>query len=133
MQGHIGGKYFPLKFSSYMTKYSTLRRKFHSKGKIPLNPKPHGQGRICPHIFQGLISQKVLKCKKSAQNTIPRKTSAESKSRVKYPSKNVNLCLFSASEQAEVIKKATLNICHLSQPPHFHPHPGGGGWVAVGG
>ncbi len=31
--------------------------------------------------------------------------SAESKSRVKYPSKNVNLCLFYASEQAKVIKK----------------------------
>ncbi len=42
---------------------------------------------------------------------------------------NVNLCLFSASEQAEVLKKATLSIYHLSRPPHFHPHPGGGvGW-----
>jgi hypothetical protein len=26
------------------------------------NPKPHGRGRICPHFFQRLISQKVLKC-----------------------------------------------------------------------
>jgi hypothetical protein len=33
--------------------------------------------------------------------------SAESKSRVKYPSKNFNLCLFYASEQAKVLKKVT--------------------------
>jgi hypothetical protein len=33
--------------------------------------------------------------------------SAESKSRVMYPSKIVNLCLLYASEQAKVLKKAT--------------------------
>jgi len=54
--------------------------------------------------------------------------SAESKSRVKYPSKNVNLCLFYASEQAKVQKTATGCVYHLSRPPHFRPHPGGGVW-----
>ncbi len=34
-----------------------------------INPKPHGSGRICPHFFQRPITQKVLKCKKSAKNT----------------------------------------------------------------
>ncbi len=33
---------------------------------------------------------------------------AESKSRVKYPSKNVNVCLFYASEQAKPLKKKLL-------------------------
>jgi hypothetical protein len=46
-----------------------------------------------------------------------------------YPSKNFNLCLFYASEQAKVQKKATKCIYYLSRPPHFRPHPGGGvGW-----
>jgi hypothetical protein len=34
-----------------------------------INPKPHGSGPICPHFFQRPITQKVLKCKKSATNT----------------------------------------------------------------
>ncbi len=100
-----------------------------------INPKPHGSGRICPHLFQRPITQKVLKCKKSVKIPIPRKTSAESKSWVMYPSKNFNLCLFYASEQAKVQKKATNWIYYLSWPPHFRPHPGGGvGWQGgVGG
>jgi hypothetical protein len=49
-----------------------------------------------------------------------------------FPSKNVNLCLFYASEQAKVLKKATGCVSHLSWPQHICPHPGGGG-VAVGG
>jgi hypothetical protein len=48
------------------------------------------------------------------------------------PSNNFNLCLFYASEQAKVLKKATKCIYYLSRPPHLRPHPGGGGWVAVG-
>jgi hypothetical protein len=30
-------------------------------------------------------------------------------------------------------KKGTRGVYHLSRPQHFRPHPGGGGWVAVGG
>jgi hypothetical protein len=98
------------------------------------NPKPHGSGRICPHFFQKPITQEVLKWKKLQKIPIPQKTSAESKSRVMYPSKNINLCLFYASEQAKVIKKAPRCVSHLSQPQQFCPHPGGGvGWQWGGG
>jgi hypothetical protein len=44
-----------------------------------------------------------------------------------YPSKNVNLCLFYASEEAKVLKKANGCVSHLSHSG------GGGGWVALGG
>ncbi len=37
--------------------------------RIRVNPKPHGSGPIYPHYFQRPITQKVLKCKKSAKNT----------------------------------------------------------------
>jgi hypothetical protein len=37
---------------------------------------------------------------------------AESKSRVKYPSKNVNLCLFYASEQAKPLKVYPISHGH---------------------
>ncbi len=52
-----------------------------------------------------------------------------------YPSKNINLCLFYASEKAKVLKKTTRCVSHLSGPQHFHHHPGGGvGWQwGVGG
>ncbi len=48
-----------------------------------------------------------LSAKNLQKIPIPRKMPAESESRVKYPSKNVILCLFYASEQAKVQKKAT--------------------------
>jgi hypothetical protein len=93
------------------------------------NPKPHGRGRICPHFFQRPITQKSLSAKNQRKIYISQKTSAASKSWVMYPSKNINLCLFYASEQAKVIKKATWCVYHLSRPPHFCPHQGGGvGW-----
>jgi hypothetical protein len=41
--------------------------------------------------------------------------------------------MFYASEQAKVIKNASRCASHLSRLKHFRPHPGGGGWVAVGG
>ncbi len=31
-----------------------------------------------------------------------------------------------ASEQATVVKKAAKSVYHLSRPPQFRPHPGGG-------
>ncbi len=76
-----------------------------------------------------------VKCKNRQKIPIPRKMPAESKSRVKYPSKNVNLCLFYASEQAKPLKKATGCVSHLSRAQHFSPHPGGRvGWQwGVGG
>jgi hypothetical protein len=41
----------------------------------------------------------------------------------------VNVCLFYASGQAKVLKKATGRVSRLSRPQHFRPHPGGGvGW-----
>ncbi len=93
------------------------------------NPKPHGSGPICPHCFQRPITQKVLKFKKSVKIPNPRKTSAESKSWVMYPSKNVVLCLFLAPEQANAWKMGNNSVCYLSRLPHFCPHPGGGvGW-----
>jgi hypothetical protein len=49
---------------------------------IFINPKPHGRGRICPHPFQRPITQKVLSAKNRQKIPIPRKSSAESKSRV---------------------------------------------------
>jgi hypothetical protein len=57
-------------------------------------------------FFKGLYLEKSLSAKNQQKICIPRKTSAESKSRVMYPSKNVNLCLFYASEEAKVQKKA---------------------------
>ncbi len=59
--------------------------------------------------------------------------SAESKSRVKYPEKNVNLCLFYASEQAQVIKKL-LDVSPISHGRSIFAHiqvgglGGSGGW-----
>ncbi len=60
---------------------------------------------------------------------------SESKSWDMYPSKNINLCLFFASEQFIVLKKGTRGVYHISRPQHFCPHPGGGvGWQwGVGG
>jgi hypothetical protein len=60
--------------------------------------------------------------------------SAESKSRVKYPLKNVNLCLFYASELAKVIKKATGCVSPISHGRSIFAHiqvgglGGSGGW-----
>jgi hypothetical protein len=39
-----------------------------------------------------------------------------------YPSRNVVLCLFYASEQAKVWKTSPNSVYHLSQPPNFFPH-----------
>jgi hypothetical protein len=64
-------------------------------------------GESAHTFFKGLYLKKSLSVKNRQKIRIPRKTSAESKSRVKYPSKNVNLCLFYASEQAEILKKVT--------------------------
>jgi hypothetical protein len=36
---------------------------------VDVNPKPHCSGPICPHYFERPLTQKVLKCKKSAKNT----------------------------------------------------------------
>ncbi len=86
-------------------------------------------GSIFPHFFQRPITQKVLKCKKSAKISIPRKTSAKSLSWVIDPSKNVNWCLFYVSEQASAWKMLANSIDHLSWPLHFRPQPDGGvGW-----
>ncbi len=42
-----------------------------------INPKPHGSGRISPHVFQRPITQKGLKQKNRQNSAIPRKMSAE--------------------------------------------------------
>ncbi len=98
-----------------------------------LNTNPHGRGPICPHFFQRPITHKVLKCKNLAKIPIPWKTSAESKSRVMYPSKNVNLCLLYASEQAKVLKKSYWLCIPSLMATAFSPTSRQGGWVAVGG
>ncbi len=64
-------------------------------------------GRSAHTFFKGLFLKKSLSAKNLQKIPIPRKMPAESKSRVKYRSKNVILCLFYASEQAKVPKKAT--------------------------
>ncbi len=54
---------------------------------------------------------------------------------VVYPSKNVILCLFCASEQAKVLKKSTKCEYHLSWPLNFCPQTpvrGRGGRVRGG-
>jgi hypothetical protein len=58
-------------------------------------------------FFKGLYIKKSLSAKNQQKIPIPYKTSAKSKSRVMYPSKNVNLCLFYASKQAKALKKVT--------------------------
>jgi hypothetical protein len=83
-------------------------------------------GRSAHTLFKGLLLKKFLSSKNRQKIPIPGKTSAESKSRVMFPSKNVNFCLFCASEQAKVLKKATGCVSHLSRPQHICPHPGGG-------
>ncbi len=92
-------------------------------------------GRSAHTFFKGLFLKKSLSAKNRQKIPIPRKMPAESKSRVKYPSKNINLCLFYASEQAKPLKKATGCVSHLSRPQHFRPHPDGrDGWQwGVGG
>jgi hypothetical protein len=77
-------------------------------------------------LFKGLLLKKSLSARNRQKIPFPRKTSAESKSRVMFPSKNVNFCLFYASEQSKVLKKATGCVSHLSRQQHFCPHPGGG-------
>jgi hypothetical protein len=49
-----------------------------------------------------------------------------------YPSKNFNLCLFYASQQAKVQKKAP-NVYTISHGRRIFAHIQVGGWVAVGG
>jgi hypothetical protein len=73
-------------------------------------------------LFKGQKTQTVLKCQNRQKIPIPRNTSAESKSWVMYPSKNINLCLFYASEQAKVQKR--LLIVYATSH--------GRRWVAVG-
>jgi hypothetical protein len=46
-------------------------------GSDSINPKPHGSGQICPHVFQRPITQKGLKQKNRQKSAIPRKMSAE--------------------------------------------------------
>jgi hypothetical protein len=60
-----------------------------------------------PHYFQRPLTQKGLKQKNHQKSAIPREMSVELILWVVYPSKNVILCLFYASEQAKVQKKAT--------------------------
>jgi hypothetical protein len=49
-----------------------------------------------------------------------------------FPSKNVNFCLFYASEQAKVLKKL-LDVYLISHGRSIFAHIQVGGWVAVGG
>ncbi len=58
-------------------------------------------GRFAHTIFKGLFLKKSLSAKNWQKIPNPLKTSAESNSWVVNPSKNVNLCLFYASEQAK--------------------------------
>ncbi len=51
-------------------------------------------------FFKSLQLKKSVSAQNQQKMSIPRKTFAESLSWVMYPSKNVNLCLFYASEQA---------------------------------
>ncbi len=83
-------------------------------------------GRSAHTFFKGLLFKKSLSAKNWQKIPIPRKMYAESKSRVMFPSKNVNFCLFYASKQAKVLKKPTRCVSHLSRPQYFCPHPGGG-------
>jgi hypothetical protein len=62
---------------------------------------------------------------------MPRKMSAESKSRVKYPSKTSIYACY-ASEQAKVIKRS-LYVYTITHGCHIFAHIQVGGWVAVGG
>ncbi len=55
--------------------------------------------------------------------------SAESKSRVKYPSKNVNLCL----KTGQSPKKGHLMYIPSLTAATFSPISRWGGWVSVGG
>jgi hypothetical protein len=48
-----------------------------------------------------------------------------------YPSRNVNLCLFYASEQAKVLKRV-LDMYTISHGPSIFAHIQVVGWVAVG-
>ncbi len=53
-------------------KASELSNAFESTDEstnLSIKPKPHGRGWICPHFCQRPITQKILKCKKLAQNT----------------------------------------------------------------
>jgi hypothetical protein len=58
-------------------------------------------GRFAHTIFKGLFLKNSLSAKNRQKIPNPQKTSAESNSWVVNPSKNVNLCLFYASEQAK--------------------------------
>jgi hypothetical protein len=51
-------------------------------------------------FFKGLYNSISLSAKNRQKISIPQKSSAVSLSWIMYPSKNVNLCLFYASEQA---------------------------------
>jgi hypothetical protein len=111
---------FPSSLQNWLFTPPFLIGKMSKRDDHVFNPKPHGSGPI---------TQKVLKCKKSEKIPNPQKTSAESKSWVMYPSKNVVLCLFLAPEQANAWKMGNNSVCYLSRPQHFRPHPCGGvGW-----
>ncbi len=73
---------------------------------FPLTLNLTAVGRSAHTFFKGQL-KKSLNAKNLQKIPIPQKMPAESKSRIKYPSKNVILCLFYASEQAKVPKKAT--------------------------
>ncbi len=68
--------------SKFCQTYGNTSTFTHNTFSRFLNPKPHGRGRICPHPFQRPITQKVLSAKNRPKIPIPRKSSAESKSRV---------------------------------------------------
>jgi hypothetical protein len=68
---------------------------------LPLTLSLKAVGRFAHTIFEGLFLKKSLSAKNRQKIPNPQKTPAESNSWVVNPSKNVNLCLFYASEQAK--------------------------------
>jgi hypothetical protein len=90
--------------------------------KIILNLTLKAMGRSA-RTFSKPITQKILKCKKSAKNIFSTENFCWIYVLGFVPLKNVNLCLFQAW------KMWVNSIDHLSRPSHFCPQ---GGWVAVG-
>jgi hypothetical protein len=86
-------------------------------------------------VFKGLLLKKSLSAKNRQKIPIQWKTSAESKSRVMFPSKNINFCLFYASKQANVLKKSYwMCISSLTAAAFLPTSRWGVGWQwGVGG